>query len=134
MASFTKEQIESALQTKSAHLSPEDVRRVADNKEAVLKMIAEFPASWAKAQRQATVLFELIEACATGKMHLHPDELRPAAGALIYLGAPLDIIPDDEEDGYSDDAAVVGLAVAKVAEHVKAYCAQNGLNAAEYLD
>lgn len=134
MASFTKEQIESALKTKSEHLSPDDVRRIADNKDAVMKMIEEFPENWAKAQRQATVLFELIEACAHGKLNIHPDDLREAAGALIYLGAPMDIVPDDEEDGYADDAAVVGLAIQKSAKQVRALCKLKGLNAAEYVD
>ena len=45
---------------------------------------------------------------------------------MIYLGAPLDIVPDDEEDGYSDDAAIVGLAVAKLETHVRAYCEKHG--------
>lgn len=134
MTSFTKEQIESALRTKSAHLGPEDVRRIADNKSTVMKMIQDFPPNWAKAQRQSMMLFELIEASATGRMDVHPEELKSAAGALIYLGAPLDIIPDDEADGYSDDAAVVGLAIAQSEKHVRAFCEAHGRNAAEYLD
>jgi len=134
MPSFTHEQIEKALSFKSLHLTPHDVRRVADNKEAVLKMISKFPESPAKPRQQATVLFEIIRAAATGKLNVPPEELRWAAGALIYLGAPVDIIPDDEADGYADDAAVIQLAIQKSERHVRAYCQLAGLNVADYLD
>ncbi len=134
MPSFTRDQIQKALNANSQNLSPEDVRRVSGNKDAVMKMVNEFPEQWAKARRQATLLFDLIRAAATGKINIHPDELKDAAGALIYLGAPVDIIPDDEKDGYSDDAAVVALAVQRTEAQIRAYCELNGLNASDYLD
>lgn len=134
MPSFTSEQIETALTTKSKNLGPHDVRRVAGNRDAVMKMIAAFPESYDKARRQANLLFEIISAAATGKMDIHPDELREAAGALIYLGASVDIIPDDETDGYADDAAVIALAIDRTERHVRDYCAQSGLNADDYFD
>lgn len=134
MPAFTPAQIEKALAVKSQNLGPEDIRRVANSKAAVMKMIDEFPPEHAKAKRQATVLFELIRSTSIGKLSIHPDELRAAAGALIYLGAPMDIIPDDEKDGYADDAAVIGLAAKKTAEHIRAYCVTAGLDPSEYLD
>ena len=134
MASFTKEQIEQALGAKSKHLNQYDIRQIADAKDAVSKMIKEFPDSWAKAQRQATLLFDMIQDAANGKFDVHPDELRFAGGALIYLGEALDIVPDDEDDGYADDAAVVGLAIAKSEKHVRAYCQLKGISVVEYLD
>lgn len=134
MASFTKEQIDSALEAKSKHLNQHDLRQISGAKEAVMKMVAEFPEDWAKARRQTTLLFEMIEAAANGKLDVHPDDLRYAGGALVYLGDSLDIVPDDEKDGYADDAAIVSLAIEKSEEQVKKYCAQKGLNAAEYFD
>lgn len=134
MASFTKEQIEAALEAKSRHLNEYDLRQISGAKAAVMKMVAEFPESWAKAKRQATLLFEMIEAAANGKLAVHPDDLRFAGGALVYLGDSLDIVPDEETDGYADDAAIVGLAIKKSEEQVKKYCASKGLSAAEYLD
>ena len=134
MPIFTNEQIEKALAAKSTNLGPEDIRRIAGNKDAVMKMIGDFPESCEKARRQATLLFEMIRAAATGKMNVHPDELRHAAGALIYLGAPLDIVPDDETDGYSDDAAVIDLAIQKSRSHVRTYCTMMNLSVADYLD
>jgi hypothetical protein len=110
MASFTNEQIESALVSKSQRLDQYDIRRIAEAKDAVLKMIQEFPDNWAKAQRQATLLFNMIEDAANGKFAAQPDELKFAAGALIYLGDPLDLVPDEDEDGYSAAAAMVALA------------------------
>lgn len=134
MASFTKDQIEAALEAKSRHLNQYDLRQIASAKAAVMKMVADFPESWAKAQRQATLLFEMIEAAANGKLAVHPDDLRYAGGALVYLGDSLDIVPDDEAEGYADDAAIVALAIEKSSEQVKTYCAAKGLSAAEYLD
>lgn len=134
MASFTPDQIDKALSAKSQNLSPEDIRRVANNKTAVIKMIEDFPAEYDKAKRQALLLFDIIRETSTGKLSIHTDDLKAAAGALIYLGAPMDIIPDDEADGYADDAAVIGLAIQRMAKHVENYCATMGLNPADYLD
>jgi uncharacterized membrane protein YkvA (DUF1232 family) len=134
MTSFTQEQIEAALEAKSRHLNQYDLRQISGAKEAVMKMVAEFPSKWEKSQRQAKLLFEMIEAAANGKLAVHPDDLRYAGGALVYLGDSLDIVPDDQEDGYADDAAIVALAISKSVEHVKKYCAAKGLNAAEYID
>lgn len=134
MASFTQAQIEKALSAKSQNLSPEDIRRVANNKAAVIKMIEEFPAGYDKAKRQAHLLFDIIRETATGKLSIHTDDLRAAAGALIYLGAPMDIVPDDEAHGYADDAAVIDLAVHQMSKHVESYCTARGLNPSDYLD
>jgi len=134
MVSFTHAQIEKALSAKSHNLSPEDIRRVANNKAAVIKIIEEFPAEYDKAKRQAHLLFEIIRETSIGKLSIHTDELKAAAGALIYLSAPMDIIPDDEKDGYADDAAVIGLAVQRMAKHVENYCTTMGLNPADYLE
>ena len=129
MASFTQEQIAGALDAKSAHLSEKDVQRISDNRETVLTMINDFPDSWAKARRQATLLLDLASS------NLVPLESRKvAAGALIYLGAPLDLVPDDEEDGFADDAAIVGLAISRIEVAVRTYVAERKLNLAEYLD
>lgn len=134
MANFTTEQIEAALEAKSRHLNEYDLRQISEARDAVMKMVAAFPDTWAKAQRQATLLFEMIEAAASGKLAAHPDDLRYAGGALVYLGDSLDIVPDDEEDGYADDAAIVSLAIEKSKDHVRKYCAAKGLNVAEYVD
>lgn len=134
MASFTKQQIESALEAKSRHLNEHDLRQISGAKDAVMKMVAEFPDTWIKAQRQATLLFEMIEAAANGKLAVHPDDLRYAGGALVYLGDSLDIVPDDQEDGYADDAAIVALAIEKSKDQIAKYCATQGLTVAEYFE
>lgn len=134
MAAFTQEQIESALNSKSSRLGQEDIRRISGAKAAVLQMVADFPDNWAKARRQATLLFEMIEGAATGKFAAHPDELKFAAGALIYLGDPLDLVPDEDDDGYADDAAIVALAISKSEAQVRKYCEQMGLDSSDYLD
>lgn len=129
MVSFPEGLIENALDAKVEHLAKADIERVAANRDAVMKMIDEFPDDWAKARRQAKLLFELVANQAAPE-----DALKQAAGALIYLGAPVDLVPDDEADGYADDAAVVGLAVQRISDHVEKYCAAKGLNASDYLD
>jgi len=132
MASFTREQIEKALDAKSEHLGDADLLRIVENRDTVLKMIQDFPDNWHKARRQATVLFELLEANLKGAKPWAP--LRPAAGALIYLASPLDLVPDDQTDGFADDAAIIGLAIERLRAEVKMHCEALGRNAAEYLD
>jgi uncharacterized membrane protein YkvA (DUF1232 family) len=133
MPSFTPAQIQKALDAKSEHLTEADLRRIAESSATVLKMIDDFPESWAKARRQANVLLELLEANLKNPK-LAWSVLRPAGGALIYLGSPLDLVPDDEEDGFADDAAIISLAIEQLRAQVKAHCEALGRNSAEYLD
>lgn len=134
MPAFTMQQITSALDAKSAHLGPEDLARIAERREQVLAIIDEFPDSWAKAKRQATLLFELVSAGEEPASKIPLDARKTAAGALIYLSAPLDLVPDDEKDGYADDAAIVSLALSRVESVARELCAKSGKNAAEYFD
>lgn len=133
MAKFTPEQIESALNAKSERLGPGDIKRIAGARDAVLKMLDEFPDAYAQAKKQGSLLFDLIAASSTGKINVHPDELKYAAGALIYLGEALDLVPDDQEDGYADDAAIIALAIQKSAALVRLLCQSKGLDPADFL-
>lgn len=126
MASFTTEQIENALTAKAAHLSAPDIRRIADNRQAVERLIDEFPAEWESAKEQASLLFQFIQAAPEQPSDAELATLKLAAGALIYLGDPLDIVPDDQEDGYEDDAAVVELASQKIRPALAAFCQAQG--------
>jgi uncharacterized membrane protein YkvA (DUF1232 family) len=134
MKGFTQEQVALALDAKAKHLGVEDIERIVANREAVLVMANDFPENWAKAKRQATILFEVLALSAAKKISASLEEKKQAAGALIYLGAPLDLVPDDAEDGYADDAAIVSLAVARAEAAVRAACQVLGLNPAEHLD
>lgn len=128
MAAFTKEQVAAALDAKAAHLTKKDVERIAKNKDTVLRMVQEFPESHAQAQRQAVLLLDIIVASTAPA-----EALIQAAAALIYLGAPIDLVPDHEEHGYSDDAAIVALAITRIEETVRVHCAERGLELKNYL-
>jgi uncharacterized membrane protein YkvA (DUF1232 family) len=125
---FSREQVEKALDAKAAHLGEKDLGRIAANPEAVHALIAEFPEKWEKARRQARLLFELV---ADARVAL--ESRKQAAAALIYLGAPIDLVPDDETDGHADDAAVVALAIERTEHAVRVHCAEKGLPLADYL-
>lgn len=99
-----------------------------------MKLIGEFPTKYERARLQATLLFDLIESGTAGNTNPPTDDLKFAAGALIYLGEALDIVPDDQEDGHADDAAVIALAMEKSAPQVRDFCAKTGLNSADFLD
>jgi len=129
MSGFTEQEVADALEAKSARLTERDVTHVAKSRAAVEKLIADFPEQWAKARRQAGLLLELVSDATVAL-----ESRRYAAGALIYLGAPLDLVPDEDEDGFADDAAVVALAVRRCEPAVRTYCVQRSLNAAEFLD
>jgi len=128
MAAFTKEQVAAALDAKAAHLTKKDVERIAKNKDTDLRMVQEFPESHGQAQKQAVLLLDVIVAGTAPA-----EALIQAAAALIYLGAPIDLVPDHEEHGYSDDAAIVALAIARIEESVRVHCAERSLDASSYL-
>jgi uncharacterized membrane protein YkvA (DUF1232 family) len=128
MASFTPAQVAAALDTKAGHLGLKDLERVVAGGDAVRQMLLGFPKEHALAGRQAELLLDLLGAGTA------PIESRKqAAGALIYLGAPIDLVPDDDEDGYSDDAAVIQLAVTRTEEALRVHCVERGLDFDEYL-
>jgi len=128
MAGFTKEQVAAALDAKAAHLTKKDVERISKSRETVLRMVQEFPDSHGQAKRQAVLLLDIIAAGTA------PTEaLIQASAALIYLGAPIDLVPDHEEHGYADDAAIVALAIARIEESVRVHCAERSLDPASYL-
>lgn len=128
MSAFSKDQVEKALDAKAAHLTDKDVARIATSGDAVKKLIADFPPAYEKARRQAELLFDLL-----GDARVPLETRKQAAGALIYLGAPIDLVPDDEADGHADDAAVVALAIERAESAARIYCAEKGLSLADYL-
>lgn len=134
MAAFTMDQIATALDAKSAPLGLEDLARIAERREHVVAVIDEFPENWAKAKRQAALLLEVVLTGEDRNAKIPLDARKIAAGALIYLSAPLDLVPDDEADGYADDAAIVSLALSRVESVARELCEKSGRNAAEYFD
>jgi uncharacterized membrane protein YkvA (DUF1232 family) len=126
--SFTPDQISRALDAKASRLTGVDIERVAAASALVKQKIDEFPASLSSSKARAEVLLAFA---ADGKGEL--GALKIAAGALAYLTSPMDLIPDHDPDGYTDDAAVVDLATKKIAAELKAYCARTG-HAAAALD
>lgn len=128
MPAFTKEQVAAALDAKAAHLTKKDVERIAKSRDTVLRMVQEFPDSHGQAQRQAVLLLDIIAAGTAPA-----EALVQAAAALIYLGAPIDLVPDHEEHGYSDDAAIVALAISRIEESVRVHCAERSLDPTTYL-
>ena len=54
-------------------------------------------------------------------------------GALLYLSAPIDLVPDTEDGGFLDDAAILELAVQNIVEELRAFCERRGLDASDAL-
>lgn len=129
MARFEMKQVEAALDAKAAHLTEKDLARIVESRAAVMKLVQEFPADQLRARRQGELLFALLEA---GSASI--ETRKQAAGALIYLGAPIDLVPDDQEGGYEDDAAVIACAIRRCEEAVRVHCAQHDLDSSDYLE
>lgn len=130
----SKETYQRALDAKAAHLTQADIERIGANEAYVRQAIDKFPDSWAKARRQADALFLLIQSSLSGEQNVSLEILRYAAGSLLYLSSPLDLVPDDEEGGFADDAAVLGFAIEKARADITKLCQRTGKNAAKYLD
>lgn len=133
MLSFSPEDVVKALDVKVEHVTLEDARRIAQNSAAVAALIEAIPAELVRSVNQANLLFELV--CA------HVDEGDPtpfqsvaqAIGALLYLSSPVDLVPDHAEHGYLDDAAILELAVQRIAPDLKVFCDKKSYDASRYL-
>jgi len=124
---FTSEQIARALDAKAKGLTLDDLARVGASIASVQQKLAEFPPSLKASQARAELLLILVtDPNATFEAR------KLAAGALLYLSSPLDLVPDHEPGGYSDDAAVVDLAAQRVAQELRASCERAGLSTAPF--
>lgn len=128
MARFDSQQVAAALDAKALHLTEKDLARIAESPDTVTKLIDEFPTAAHKTRRQAKLLLDLLTA-ERGSIEVR----KQAAGALIYLAAPVDLVPDDEEGGYDDDAAVIDLAVQRCQETVRVFCTERQLDPNDYF-
>ncbi len=134
MASFTVEDVHRALDMKSENLGPDDFARIAENRQAVMAKLADMPSSLSRAIDQAKLLLELVVAHQDGSFAAPPSALAQAAGALIYLASPVDLVPDHiEGEGYLDDAAVVELAVERIGDVLSAFCETKGYDSSRYV-
>jgi uncharacterized membrane protein YkvA (DUF1232 family) len=121
---FTSDQIARALEAKAKRLTLEDLDRVRASVSSVQEKLAEFPPSLNDSKVRAELLLEF---CGDESGSFEARKL--AAGALLYLSSPLDLIPDHEPDGYADDAAVVDLATKRITNDLRAFCTRTGRQA-----
>ena len=132
MSKFNSQQIEDALLLKAKELGSADFQRIASAGQAVKQLIREFPKELSKTKDQAWLLFEIVKSHAD-KKNLTDQGAQLAASALIYIGSPMDLVPDDESDGFHDDAAVVALAIARAEADVRKFCELDRRDPAKYL-
>ena len=132
MTTFTSQQIEAALVLKAKELGPEDFKRIAAAGQAVQGLLKEFPEELSKSRDQAWLLFEIVKSQAE-KENLSLEGTQLAASALIYIGSPMDLIPNEEIDGFADDAAVIALAIERAEADVRNLCKLAQLDPAKYL-
>ncbi len=130
--SFTSQQIEDALVLKANELGPEDFQRIASAGQAVKQLLREFPRELSKTRDQAWLLFEMLKSY-TDRKAISLQSAQLAASALLYIGSPMDLIPDEEEDGFADDAAVVDLAIQRSADDVRKFCELDQRDPSHYL-
>lgn len=121
--SFSGEQVKRALDSKAERVSSGDVARIVQMRSAVEEKLAEFPPELLEARTQGALLFAYLESMAQAPLTA---ETKQAAGALLYLSAPVDLVPDHEPGGYADDAAVVALAVERSRAALRAFCEKSG--------
>lgn len=141
MARFADEQVRKALELKARSVERDDVERVAGNRAAVQALIDELPPELGRARKQAALLFEFVEHAAQGLRSGGGDDaaspsfgaVQEAVGALLYLSSPIDLVPDTEDGGYLDDAAILELAVQRIVPVLRAFCEERGIDPSETL-
>jgi uncharacterized membrane protein YkvA (DUF1232 family) len=133
MLSFSPDDVVRALDVKVEHVTKDDAERIAKNGAAVHALIDGIPTSLVRSVNQANLLFELV--CA----HVKEGDETPfasvaqAVGALLYLSSPVDLVPDHVEQGYLDDAAILELAVQRIAPDLKRFCERKAYDPTRYL-
>jgi uncharacterized membrane protein YkvA (DUF1232 family) len=132
MMKFSPDDVVRALDVKVEHVTLDDAERIAKNGAAVHALIEGLPSSLIRSVNQANLLFELV--CS----HVEGDDtpfasVAQAVGALLYLSSPVDLVPDHVEQGYLDDAAILELAVQRIAPDLHRLCERKAYDPARYL-
>lgn len=127
---FHADQIQKALDSKAERVSDADVARIIELRSAVEEKIAAFPDAQRDAREQANLLLDFLAARASTPV---TSETKQAAAALLYLSAPVDLVPDHEPGGFDDDAAVLALATGRIRGALRAFCASSGRAAPSWL-
>lgn len=133
MSEFDAEAVRRALDLKVERLRAEDVKRVALNKAAVEALIEELPGELERSRQQARLLYDFLATHADAQAGPMFRAVAQAAGALLYLSSPLDLVPDSEDDGYADDVAILELAVERIRPALEAYCSARGIETSAVL-
>jgi uncharacterized membrane protein YkvA (DUF1232 family) len=133
MSKFDADAVARALDLKVERLRPEDVQRVAANGAAVQALIDELPRELERSRQQARLLFGFLSANADAVSGPRFSAVAQAAGALLYLSSPLDLVPDTEDDGYADDVAILELAVERIRPALEKFCREHGWEAGAAL-
>lgn len=128
--SFNAEQVKKALDSKASRVSQADLARIVELRAAVEEKLRAFPAEHQEAREQGELLFAFLESTVNAPLVA---EAKETAGALLYLSAPVDLVPDHEPGGYADDAAVLDLAVGRIRDALRAFCDKSGRAAPAWL-
>ncbi len=127
---FHADQVQKALDSKAERVSDTDVARIIELRSVVDEKIASFPDDQREARQQATLLLDFLAERASAPIS---SETKQAAAALLYLSAPVDLVPDHEPGGFDDDAAVLALATGRIRSALRAFCASSGRAAPSWL-
>ena len=133
MLKFSPEDVVKALDVKVEHVTIDDARRIAQSSAAVAALIDGIPAELIRSVNHANLLFELICAHVKDGDPTPFESVAQAVGALLYLSSPVDLIPDHAEQGYLDDAAILELAVQRIAPDLKQFCDRKAYDPARYI-
>ncbi len=133
MVGFSPDDVVKALDVKVEHVTRGDAERIAKNAPAVQAVIEGIPSELTRSVNQATLLFELIRAHVEEGDQTPFESVAQAVGALLYLSSPVDLVPDHVEYGYLDDAAILELAVQRIAPELERFCRRKSYDPARYL-
>lgn len=128
---FQADQVQKALDSKAERVSGADVARISELRSVVEEKIATFPDAQREAREQAALLLDFLGPRVSAPLSA---ETRQAAGALLYLSAPVDLVPDHEPGGFDDDAAVLALATGRIRAALRTFCASSGRVTPSWLD
>lgn len=124
-----------AVEGYAAKIGADKIPKLLSQRERVRRELRGIPDRMQKITNQASLVLEMVDDYRAGSFRaVSWTSLVVAAGALLYLVSPSDVIPDMLPVlGQLDDAFVVGLAMRLVRRDLQRYVAHKGYAPEKYF-
>jgi uncharacterized membrane protein YkvA (DUF1232 family) len=124
------------VKREAAAVTERDARRLVEREQELQRKYKSIPGKFNKLVNQVKLLFELVRAYVDGSYRRVPwATIATAVAAVVYVLAPIDLIPDVIPGlGYIDDALVVRFALSMLQSDLAEFCEFKGYDLSKYFE